>query len=69
MCWGSEAVDAASKTRDVHAARDHVMARSKPRDGSITTAFERISKEHITYSHRQLTKAECRYAPLYIKII
>lgn len=61
MCWGLEAVDAASKTKDVYAARD-AMAKSKPRDGSITAAFERISEEHVTYSHRQLTKAESRYA-------
>jgi hypothetical protein len=62
-CWGGETVEAAGETRDVHAARD-VIAKSKPRDGSITEAFERIAKDRITYSHRQLTKAESRYVAL-----
>jgi hypothetical protein len=39
----------------------------KPRDGSITEAFERVAKNHVTYSHCQLTKAESRYAPRKLK--
>lgn len=62
VCWGEEAVEAASQTKDVHAARD-AMSKAKPKDGSITAVFERIGKTKITYSHRQHTKTESRYVP------
>jgi hypothetical protein len=61
-CWGQETVDAAGETKDVHAARD-ALAKAKFKDGSITAAFERISKNRVTYSNRQHTKAESRYVP------
>jgi hypothetical protein len=63
ICWGQEVVDAASETKDVHAARDALAsAKAKSRDGSIAVMFERVGKNRVTYSHRQHTKAESRYA-------
>ena len=59
-CWGDEVVKAADNTKDVFAARE-AMAKVMKRDGSITSAFERIGKQNqITYSHRQHTSAEVR---------
>ena len=60
-CWGEEAVAAADNTRSIDAARE-VLAKSKLQDGSITAEFERIRKGKVTYSHRQHTKTEARYA-------
>jgi hypothetical protein len=62
ICWGEEAVEAASQTKDVHVAQD-AMSKAKPKDGSITAVFERISKTKITYSHRQHTKTKSWYVP------
>jgi hypothetical protein len=59
ICWGEETVEAAGNAKDIHAARD-ILTRSKLKDGSITTAFERASKEKVTYSHRQHTRTETR---------
>ena len=60
VCWGSEAIDAASETKDVYAARD-AMAKVTPRDRSLTAVFEHIGKkDRVTYSHRQHTFAEVR---------
>ena len=59
-CWGDEAVEAADNTKDIFAARD-AMAKATHRNGSLTSAFERVSKGNRTsYSHRQHTKAEVR---------
>jgi hypothetical protein len=64
VCWGQEAIDAASQAKDIHAARD-AMAKAKPKDGSLTAVFERIgTKNRLIYSHRQHTRAESRYASL-----
>jgi hypothetical protein len=43
-CWGEETVAAAGSVKDVYAARI-VLAKSTPRDGSITAAFERLAKD------------------------
>ena len=63
ICWGSEAVEAATATKDLDAARD-VLSKTKLRDGSILTEFQRIGKGKITYKHTQHTTAEARYIPL-----
>ena len=62
VCWGEEAVEAASQTKDVHAAWDP-MSKAKPKDGSITAVFKRNSKNKIMYSHCQHTKTESWYVP------
>jgi hypothetical protein len=63
ICWGSEAVEAATATKDLDAARD-VLSKMKLRDGSILTEFQCIGKGKITYKHTQHTMAEARYIPL-----
>jgi len=62
-CWGSEAVEAATATKDLDAACD-VLAKTKLRDGSILAEFQRIGKSQVTYHHTQHTKTEARYVPL-----
>ena len=62
-CWGIEAVEAATATKDLDAARD-VLSKTKLRDGSILTEFQRIGKGKVTYKHTQHTTAEARYTPL-----
>jgi hypothetical protein len=59
ICWGEETVEAASRTKDVHAARD-AMAKAKLKDGSIMAVFERAGKDKLTFSHRQHTRTESR---------
>jgi hypothetical protein len=61
ICWGTEAVEAATATRDLDAARD-VLAKTKLWDGSILTEFQRIGKSKVTYRHTQHTTSEARYA-------
>ncbi|KAH9080265.1 hypothetical protein EDB83DRAFT_2184431, partial [Lactarius deliciosus] len=59
-CWGDEVVAAADATKNVQAARD-ALEKVKSVDGwSITAAFQRITKDKITYSHHQLTAIEAR---------
>ena len=60
MCWGDEAVDAADNTKDLSAARTVLAKSGLKKNGSITNAFERISKEKVTYSHRQYTYMQTR---------
>jgi len=57
ICWGEETVKAAINTKDLNTARN-ILAKDAPRDGDITTAFERIGKGKVSYSHRQHTYAE-----------
>ena len=59
VCWGEETVVAADQTRDLDAARE---ALNKLKDGSITDAFEQVTKKNGkgTYSHRQHTITESR---------
>ena len=59
ICWGEEAVAAADNTKDVRAVRE-VLGKMKSFDSSITAAFRQISKDKVTYSHRQHTTAEAR---------
>lgn len=58
-CWGTDAVEAADGTQDLESART-VLAKTKFRDGSITTQFQRIAKGKATFSHRQHTTTEAR---------
>ena len=60
ICWGEENVQAADGTRDVRAARAALQT-VKTKNGSITAAFQRVSKGTVVYSHRQHTKTEARY--------
>lgn len=60
ICWGNEVITAADEAGD-HSSACGALANHK--DGSITAAFERAGKGKVTYSHRQLTKAESRYVP------
>jgi hypothetical protein len=60
ICWGIEAVGAATATQDLEAARD-VLGRTKLRDGTILAEFQRISKDKVTYRHTQHTTSEARY--------
>ncbi len=62
-CWGDEAVAAADRTSNAKVAREALS--NKEPNGSITAAFERVSKGKVTYSHRQHTKAEARYIFLF----
>ena len=55
VCWGEETVAAADQMRDINAAHD---ALGKSKDGSITKAFEHLTKTNVTYSHRQHTTTE-----------
>jgi hypothetical protein len=61
MCWGEEAVNAASDTKDLQGAREVLAKSGVKRNGSITSAFARLYKEKVTYSHRQYTYTETRY--------
>jgi hypothetical protein len=60
MCWGDEAVDAASKTKDLDGAHTALAKSELKRNGSITAAFERICKDVVSYSHCQHTYTETR---------
>ncbi|KAI0270918.1 hypothetical protein BGY98DRAFT_883170, partial [Russula aff. rugulosa BPL654] len=63
ICWGEEAVAAADAAKLHGAAREVVEKSLGMPDGSITAMFERIKGNGIvTYSHKQHTKAEARYA-------
>ena len=64
MCWGDEAVNAADGTKDLEGAREVLAKTGVKRNGSITSAFARIYKEKVTYSHRQYTYTETRYGTM-----
>jgi hypothetical protein len=68
ICWGFEAMEAATATKDLDAARD-VLSKTKLWDGSILTEFQQIGKGKITYKHTQHTTAEARYIPLLLVIL
>lgn len=51
------------------AAREIVEKSMRMPDGSITAMFERLKGSgKVTYSHKQHTKAEARYAPVRLPI-
>jgi hypothetical protein len=52
----------ADKTKDVHAARE-ALGKMNLANGSITDAFKRVAIGKVTYSHRQHTTTEARWAP------
>jgi hypothetical protein len=59
LCWSTEAVEAATATRDLDAAK------TKMRDGTILAEFQRLSKDKVTYRrHTQHTTSEARYVLL-----
>jgi hypothetical protein len=64
MCWGNEAVSAADNTKDLDGARTVLAKSGLKRNRSITNAFERISKEKVSYSHHQHTYTKTRYVVL-----
>ena len=61
-CWGTDAVEAATATKDLEAARE-VLGTTKLQDGSILAEFQRLSKDKVTYQHTQHTTSEARYIP------
>ena len=62
ICWGTDAVEAATVTKDLEAARE-VLGTTKLRDGSILAEFQWLSKDKVTYRHTQHTTSEARYVP------
>jgi hypothetical protein len=64
ICWGTEAVEAATVTKDLDAARE-VLGKTKLRDGSILAEFQRLSKDKVTYRHTQHTTSEARYVSFF----
>jgi len=64
ICWETEAVEAATATHDLDAARD-VLSKTKLRDGTILAEFQRLSKDKVTYRHTQHTTSEARYVLCY----
>ena len=60
MCWGDEVVSAADNTRDLDGARTILAKSGLKRNGSITKAFKRISKETVTYLHHPHLYIETR---------
>ena len=60
-CWGNDVAQAADDAKDVQHMHKHVIE-GILRNGSITEAFESKGKGKVTYSHRQHTHAETRYA-------
>jgi hypothetical protein len=65
ICWGTEAVEAASATQDLDAARD-ILGKTKFRDGTILAEFQRISKDKVTYRHTQHSTSEARYVLFFL---
>ena len=65
ICWGEDAV-AGADTAKLHGAACEIVERSLGMpDQSITAMFECVSKDRnakVTYSHKQHTKTEIRYA-------
>ena len=63
VCWGDDAVVAADAAKTHAAAREVVEKSLGMPDKSITAMFERVKgNAQVTYSHRQHTKTEVRYA-------
>lgn len=61
ICWGDEALEAVYATRDLDSAGE-VLAKLKLRNGSITAELASIGKGEVTFSHREHTRTEARYA-------
>jgi hypothetical protein len=60
-CWGRENVDGSENAADIESARGTLNG-AELWDGSITAVFERMGKGKVTYSHRNHTAEETRYA-------
>ncbi|KIJ89736.1 hypothetical protein K443DRAFT_15827 [Laccaria amethystina LaAM-08-1] len=56
-CWSEVVVAAVDGTKNVNVAQEAIQ-NLKNVDSSITVVFKRVSKEKVTYSHRQDTKTE-----------
>ena len=61
LCWGDEILHGADACGNLDLARDGLDNAKRQIDGSITTAFERIGKGKITYSHCQHDKTQTRF--------
>ncbi|KAF8257665.1 hypothetical protein EI94DRAFT_1556419, partial [Lactarius quietus] len=59
LCWGEEIVTTADDARNAKTARE-ALRHGKKVNGSIMSAFQRIAKGQVTYSHCQHTKLEAR---------
>ena len=59
-CWGDKAVNAASKTKDLDGAHMALAKSGLKSNRSITVVFEHISKDVVSYLHRQFTYTETR---------
>jgi hypothetical protein len=69
LCWGEDVVAGADASRLHGAAREIVEKSLRMPDRSITAMFERVKgKGAVSYSHRQHTKTESRYALVYLLI-
>ena len=64
ICWGTEAVEAATATKDLEAACK-VLGETKQRDGTILAEFHRLSKDKVTYRPTQHSTTEARYLPFF----
>jgi hypothetical protein len=63
ICWGEDGVAAVDAAKTHAAAREVVEKSLGMLDKSITAMFERVrGNMQVTYSHRQHTKMEVRYA-------
>jgi hypothetical protein len=64
-CWGEEILRQASDAKDVDEGRK--ITGSYKRDGTLNAAFEKKkgAKSKVTYSLRQHTKTETRYAHIF----
>jgi hypothetical protein len=63
ICWGEEAIAGADAAKSHGAAHEIVEKSLGMPDGSITAMFERVKgKGKVTYSHKQHTRTESRYA-------
>jgi len=57
-------IDAAAKTKDLDSVCIALAKSKLKRNGSITTTFEYICKEVVSYSHYQHTYIKTRYIVL-----
>ena len=61
LCWWDEILCGADACGNLDLAWDGLDNAKRQIDGSITTAFERIGKGKVTYSHCQHDKTQTRF--------
>ncbi|KAF8264316.1 hypothetical protein EI94DRAFT_1593729, partial [Lactarius quietus] len=59
LCWGEETVTMADDAHDAKTACE-ALRHGKKVNGSIMSAFQRVAKGQVTYSHCQHTKLEAQ---------